>query len=58
MHLLEYPAIIYLFKLNNKNTTKRCEICSKLTIKHQKKRRSSVFIIKFEQNSGVIVDFK
>ena len=28
-------ANIYLFKLNNKNTRKRCGICSKLTIKHQ-----------------------
>ena len=27
------PANIYLFKVNNKNTRKRCEICSKLTIK-------------------------
>ena len=28
-----YPASIYMFKVNNKNTTTRCEICSKLTIK-------------------------
>ena len=28
-----HPANIYLFKLNNRNTRKRCEICSKLTIK-------------------------
>ena len=28
-----YPAGIYMFKVNNKNTTARCEICSKLTIK-------------------------
>ena len=27
------PANIYLFKANNRNTRKRCEICSKLTIK-------------------------
>ena len=25
----------YLFKVINRNTRKRCEICSKLTIKHQ-----------------------
>ena len=25
-----FPANIYLFKDNNRNTTKRCEICSKL----------------------------
>ena len=27
-----YPANTYLFKVNNRNTTKRCEISSKLTI--------------------------
>ena len=27
-----YPVNIYLFKSNNENTKKRCEICSKLTI--------------------------
>ena len=27
------PANIYLFKVDNRNTRKRCEICSKLTIK-------------------------
>ena len=27
------PANIYLFKVNNRNTRKRCEICSTLTIK-------------------------
>ena len=27
------PAGIYLFKVNNRNTRARCEICSKLTIK-------------------------
>ena len=26
-------AIIYLFKANNRNRRKRCEICSKLTMK-------------------------
>ena len=32
----DHPATLYLFKVNNnKNTRKRCEICSKLTIKHQ-----------------------
>ena len=29
------PANIYLFKFNNKDTSKRSEICSELTIKHQ-----------------------
>ena len=27
-----FPANIYLFKVNNRNTRKRCEICLKLTI--------------------------
>ena len=29
------PANIYLFKFNNENTRKRCEICWKSTRKHQ-----------------------
>ena len=29
------PANIYLFKVNNRNNRKRCEICLKLTIKQQ-----------------------
>ena len=28
-----YPANIYLFQVNNRNTRKRCKKCSKLTIK-------------------------
>ena len=31
------PGNIYLFKVNNKNTRKRCEICSKLTTKTPKR---------------------
>ena len=30
--LTKDPAGIYLFKVNNRNTRTRCEICSKLTI--------------------------
>ena len=29
---------IYLFKVNDRNTRKRCEICSKLTIKTPERR--------------------
>ena len=29
------PAGNYLFKINNRNTRKMCEICSKLIIRHQ-----------------------
>ena len=31
--IVNNPANIYLFNINNRNTKKRCEICSKLTIK-------------------------
>ena len=37
-----YPANIYLFKVNNRNTWKQCEICSKLT-------KSNVSTVGFEQ---------
>ena len=33
------PAGIYLFKVNNRNTRTRCEICSKLTIKTPERRQ-------------------
>ena len=33
-----YPAGIYLLKVNNRNTRTRCEICSKLTIKTLERR--------------------
>ena len=42
-----FPANIYLFKVNYKNTTTRCEICSKLTIKNT--RTTSLTIVYFEQ---------
>ena len=45
------PANIYLFKVNNRNTIKKCEICSKLTIKTPERRhwcRSGVLIVNFE----------
>ena len=38
-------AYIYLFKVSKRNTRKRCEICSKLTIKIQ---FSSVSIVNFK----------
>ena len=48
------PGNIYLFKVNNKNTRKRCEIFSRLTIKTLERRhchRSVVFIVNFEHIS-------
>ena len=52
-----YPANIYFFKVNNKNTRKRYKICSTLTIKTPERRQwrqyftpfSSVSILEFEQ---------
>ena len=49
-----FPVIsdsIYLFKVNNSNTRKMCEICSKLTIKTREWRHGhhyNVFIVNFE----------
>ena len=45
------PANIYLFEVNNRNTRKMCEICSKLTIKTPERRPSGVFIVNFEHIS-------
>ena len=46
------PANIYLFKVNNRNTRKRCEISSKLTTKtHQ------CFIVNFEHTSYLFLVF-
>ena len=33
------PAGSYMFKVNNRNTRTRCEICSKLAIKIPERRR-------------------
>ena len=45
-----------MFKVNNRNTRTRYEICSKLTIKIPERRhwrRSGIFIVNFEQvNAG------
>ena len=34
---------------------KRCEICSKVTINTPERRRSGVFLVNFEHNSGVSI---
>ena len=36
--ITNFPANIYLFKVNNSNIRKRCEIYSKLTIKTPERR--------------------
>ena len=44
----------YMFKVNDRNTTTKCEICSRLTIETPEQRqwrewrRSGVFIVNFE----------
>ena len=55
----DYPANIYMFKVNNRNTRKMCEICSKLIIKTPERRqwrqwrRSGVFVVNFEHISRI-----
>ena len=59
-HCYRYPAGIYLFKVNNRNTRTRCEICSKLTINTPERRhwrRSGVFIVNFEHISHLVLVF-
>ena len=54
------PVNIYLFKVNNRSTRKRCEICSKLTIKTTERRHwlsSGVFIANFERISDLFMEF-
>ena len=60
MWFLLYPASIYLFKANNRNTRTMCEICSKLTIKTPERRRwrrSGIFIVNFEQIFHIVLVF-
>ena len=40
--IMEDTANIYLFKVNNGNTKKSCEICCKLTIKTSWKHQNDV----------------
>ena len=54
------PANIYLFKIKIKNTRKRYEICSKLTMKTSQRRHgcssSVIIIIIFEHASRTTVE--
>ena len=54
------PSNIYLFKINNKNTRKSCETCSKLivkTLERRQWRRFGVFIDNFEYISPIFLAF-
>ena len=49
-----------MFEVNNRNTRKRCEICSQVTIKTAERRlwrRSGVFIVNFEHISRLFLVF-
>ena len=39
------PADNYMFKVDNRNTRTRCEICSKLTIKTPERRYDAIDIV-------------
>ena len=56
-----FPAANYMFKVNNRNTRTRCEICcSKLTIKTSERwhwRRFGVVIVNFEHISPPLLVF-
>ena len=52
------PAGNYMFKVNNRNTRTRYEICSKLTIKTRERDqylRSSVFNVTFKHISHLVL---
>ena len=49
-----------MFKVSNRNSITRCEICSKLTIKTPERRlcrRSGVFFVNFEHISQLVLVF-
>ena len=53
-------AIIHLFKFNDRNTEKRCKICSQLTIKAPERRQwrlPCLYCFKFEQISHLFLVF-
>ena len=54
----QYPADNDMFKVNNRNTGARCEICSKLTIKTTERRHwrcSGFFNVKSEHISHLVL---
>ena len=58
--LCNCPANIYLFKVNNRNTRKRCEISLKIAIntsESRQRRRSGVLILNFEHLSSIFLVF-
>ena len=60
MLCIPFPAGTYMFKVNNRNTRTRCEICSELTINTPERRqwrRSCVIIVNFERISHLVLVF-
>ena len=60
LRALDNPGDIYLLKVKNRNTRKRCKICSKKMIKTPERRhnrRSIVFIVNFEYISRLVLVF-
>ena len=51
IYMTKFPANIYLFKFNSRDTRKSCEICSKLTIKTPEGRQWS-------RSGNITVNFK
>ena len=53
------PTGNYTFKVNNRKTRTRCEICPKVAIKTPERRRhrSAVFIVNFEHISHLVLVF-
>ena len=59
-YLILNPAGNYMLKVNNRDTRKICEICSKLTIKTPERchcRCSGVFIVNLEHISHLVLVF-
>ena len=60
LHPPSHPAGIYLLKVNNLNASRRCEICSELTIKIPERLqwyRSGIFIVNSEHISLLVLVF-
>ena len=54
------PAGNYMFIVNNRNTRRRCEICSELTIMTPERRhwrRPGIFVVNFEHISHLVLVF-
>ena len=51
------PVSIYMFKVKNRNTSTKCELCSKLTIKKPERRLTPILPVGIgvRRHSGVIV---